>query len=72
MSMFLVPFPQVCLHSCAAFAVTFMIECFAVTLHIYCAVYESEITAVVYDSLSDEVAGTGPDTSENVVLWGFQ
>ena len=29
-------------------------------------VHQSETTAVVYDTPSDVVAGTGPDTSENV------
>ena len=36
----------------------------------YSAVYGTETTAVVYDSPSDVVAGTGPETSENVAYGG--
>ena len=32
----------------------------------YSAVYESQSTAVAYETVGDVVAGTGPDTSENV------
>ena len=32
----------------------------------YSAVSESQSTAVAYETVSDVVAGTGPDTSENV------